>query len=183
MRIAMKELQNHTYLVGYIISNAYALILLFLAVIYPRLARVFFFLLFALASWINWKITLQSPLDYVRTSEVALTIYRQFITGWFSKHVLLVVGFIATAQGFIAVSLLLKGWVYKTGIIGAIVFLVAIMPLGIASAFPSTLIMAYGMVWLLKKTPDYIWRGHLNDNNSFNIRNITSNSLYQSKMD
>ena len=153
----MKEIGNHAYLIGYIISNAFALVLLFFAVIYPRVARILFFLLFAFASWINWKTALQSPQDYVRISDLALFVYRPFITGWFSKHVLYVVGFIATAQCFIAVSLLFKGWMYRTAVIGAIVFLLAIMPLGIASAFPSTLIMAYAMGWLLKQKADYVW--------------------------
>ncbi|WP_018617464.1 hypothetical protein [Segetibacter koreensis] len=176
----MKGLEDQTFLVGYLISNAFALILLFFSVFFPKVARVLFFILFASASYINWKLSLQSPEDYVRTSEAALGIYRLFITGWFSKHVVLVVGSIATAQSFIAVSLLLKGWFYKAGVIGAIVFLVAIMPLGIASAFPSTLIMAYAMVWLLKEKPDYVWKKQTKSNKRFNIRKFTSHSLYQS---
>lgn len=62
----MKELENHAWLIGYIVSNAYALIVLFFAVLFPRVARVLFLLLFALASYINWKTALQSPHDYVQ---------------------------------------------------------------------------------------------------------------------
>lgn len=177
----MKELENDGYLIGYLISNVFALILLFLAVTFPRAARVLFFLLFAAASVINWKICLQSPQDYVSTSQYALVIYGQFITSWFSNHVVLVVGFIAIAQVLIAISLLLKGWMYKTGVVGAIVFLLAIMPLGIASAFPSTLIMAYAMVWLLKRKVDYVWINSNREKKDFIVRNrnITKHSLHQ----
>lgn len=176
----MKDLENG-FLLAYLVSNTFALILLFFAATSPRTARILFFLLFAVASVINWKICLQSPEHYVSTSQYALVIYRQFITGWFSNHVVLVVGFIATAQVFIAVSLLLKGWMYKTGVIGAIVFLLAIMPLGIASAFPSTLIMAYAMVWLLNRKVDYVWVNNNSERKDFSLRNrnITKHSLHQ----
>lgn len=177
---AMKELENHAYLFGYIISNCFALAALFFAVKSPRLARIFFFLLFTWASWFNWRTALQSPDTYVGTSAMALTIYRDFITGWFSKHVVLVIGFIATSQALIAISLLLKGWMYKTGIIGAIFFLLAIMPLGIASAFPSTVIMAYAMVWLLRRKADYIWKNHTHENTHLGLRNNTSHFLHHS---
>ena len=154
----MKGLENQIYLTGYIISNIVSLLLLFFSVIFPRVARFLFCLLFAYAGFINWKMSMQSPENYVRASEVALAIYKSFITGWFSRHVLLFVGAIATAQVLIALSLLLKGTIYKIGVVGAIVFLVAITPLGIASAFPSTIVMAYAMIWLLKGQHEYIWR-------------------------
>jgi hypothetical protein len=183
----MKELENHTYFIGYVISNSFALLLLFLAIVFPRIARIFFCLLFAFASYTNWKIALQSPETYVQTSRVALNIYSQFITGWFSRNVLLVVGFIATAQALIAISVLLKGWIYKTGTAGAIVFLLAIMPLGIASAFPSTLIMAFAMMRLLKGKPDPIWNFHIKKaagngvlKRPFTIKKITSHFLSES---
>lgn len=180
----MKEFVNNTFFIGYLISNAFSLLLVFFAVMSPRVARILFFLLFAFASWINWKIALQSPQDYVRAAESALFMYRGFITGWFSRHVLLVVGSIATAQAFIAVSILLRGWIYKAGVIGAIVFLLAIMPLGIAAAFPSTLIMAYAMVWLLKRKADYVWKKSVDDgkklSKGFNIKRSTTHSLHHS---
>lgn len=176
----MKELENHSYLIGYLISNAFALMLLFFAVKSPRVARVLFFLLFVGASWINWKIALQSPQLYIRTSDAAIVIYRKFITGWFSKHVVLVVGFIATAQAFIAASLLLKGLAYKIGLIAGIVFLLAIMPLGIVSAFPATLTMADAMVWLLRRKADYVWKSiNKRENRGFSLRNFPQHAMHQ----
>ena len=176
----MKEFANNAFLIGYLISNSCSLILLFFTLVSPRLARILFFLLFAVASWINWKLALESPQNYLQTADSALDIYRQFITGWFSRHVLMVVGFIATAQAFIAVSLLLTGWIYKAGIISGIIFLLAIMPLGIGSAFPSTLVMAYGMVWLLKGKTDYIWKKNISHRKGFNIKRMATHSLHHS---
>jgi hypothetical protein len=175
----MEVLPNDAFLTGYLISNGAALILLFFSVTRQRMARILFFLLFVFASCINWKMALQSPQDYINTADFALILYRPFITGWFSHHVLLVVGFIGTSQFLIGVSMLLKGWVYRTGMIGAIVFLLAIMPLGIAAAFPSTLIMAYGMVWLLKGKADYVWKNSSRDK-GFSWKGMKHQSVHSS---
>lgn len=66
----MRELEE-VFLIGYLASNAFALILLFFAATSPRVARLLFFFLFAGASIINWKTALQSPHDYVSTVLVA----------------------------------------------------------------------------------------------------------------
>ena len=68
----------------------------------------------------------------------------------------LVVGFIATAQAFIAVSLLLKGRIYKAGIIGGVIFLIAIAPLGVGSAFPCTLLLALALGMIYKNHNEFI---------------------------
>ena len=106
----MNGLENKVYLIAYIISNAFALLVLFFSWKHIKLSRLAFVILFGWASWANWTTALNSPgdyLDYVSLSFFPL--YKQFIEGWFSNHIVLVVGFIATAQAFIAVSLLLKG--------------------------------------------------------------------------
>ncbi|HEY1114627.1 MAG TPA: hypothetical protein VGE66_13740, partial [Chitinophagaceae bacterium] len=83
--------------------------------------------------------------------------YRHAIHGWFSQHIVLAVGIIATCQAFIAVSMLLKGWIFKAGAAGAILFLVGIAPLGVGAAFPATLIMALAMGVLMNKAQAYLW--------------------------
>jgi Domain of unknown function (DUF4342) len=54
--------------------------------------------------------------------------------------------------------MLLKGWVFRAGSIGAIIFLLAIAPLGVGAAFPCTVIVAIS-TWLLlrNKQIDYLW--------------------------
>lgn len=153
----MKGLENQTYLIAYIISNVVALALLVVAIKWPKAARVLFFALFSWASWTNWSIALNNPQAYVDYANfVFIGFYKQFIQGWFSRHILPVVGFIATAQALVAVSQLLKGRIYKTGVTGAIVFLIAIVPFGVGSAFPCTLIMAVALLFLWRQN-DYVW--------------------------
>ena len=68
------------------------------------------------------------------------------------------VGFIATCQALIAVSMLLKGWMLKTGVIGAIIFLLGIAPLGVGSAFPFSITASLALYLILKDgTNDYLW--------------------------
>jgi hypothetical protein len=155
----MKSLDNPTSLIMYIIANVIALMMLWAAWKQHRFLRLMSFLLFAWASWANWTEVINNPhsyLDYANLSFWAF--YHHIIQGWFSKHIELAVGFIATCQACIAISMLLKGWILKIGAVGAIIFLLAIVPFGIGSAFPCTLIMAVAMWSLLReKQIDYLW--------------------------
>jgi hypothetical protein len=155
----MRGLENNTYLISYIISNVVAVLTLLAAWKKPRIARLMFFLLFAWASWTNWTTALRNPQFYIEYADLSfLNIYKQFIHGWFSKHITETVGFIATCQALIAVSMLLKGWMIKMGAIGAIIFLFAIAPLGVGSAFPFSIITSVAL-YLIIRYPfnDYLW--------------------------
>lgn len=152
----LKGLEDYLYL--YIISNVVGLVLLYCASRWPRVGRLLFLLLFGWASWTNWRTALNAPEVYVDYANLAfLDLYKEFIRGWFSRNVVEVVGVIATGQALIAVSMLWKGWLFKVGGIAAIVFLVAIAPFGVGSAFPCTLIMAAAMGVLLSKSHSYLW--------------------------
>lgn len=154
----LKGLENQTYLIAYIISNVVALVLLYCASAWPRIGRLLFLLLFAWASWTNWSTALRTPevyLDYA--SLTFLDLYRDTILGWFSEHITLAVGIIATCQALMALSMALKGWIFKAGATGAIIFLVAIAPLGVGAAFPATLIMALAMGVLMSKSHAFLW--------------------------
>lgn len=154
----LKGLENQAYLLPYIISNVVALILVYCAGQWPRVCRLLFLLLFAWASWTNWSTAVHTPEVYLDYANLTfLDLYRETIHGWFSEHILLAVGFIATSQALIAVSMALKGWIFKVGAMGAILFLVAIAPLGVGAAFPATLIMALAMGVLMSKSHAYLW--------------------------
>lgn len=158
----MKALDNNTYLVLCIISNIIALLMLLAAWKHYRISRLMFFLVFVWASWTNWNEAIIAPQFYLDYAGLTFSdLYRDFIKGWFSWHITLAVGFIATCQALIAISMLLKGWIFKTGAIGAIIFMLAIAPLGVGAAFPCTLILAVAM-WLLlrQKQADYLWISH-----------------------
>jgi hypothetical protein len=155
----MKGLENQTYLIGWIISNIVALVLLMTAFKWSRLTRLLFFLLFSWASWINWRTAMYSPADYQDYADLALSdVYSNFIRGWFKDNTLLAVGCIATCQALIAIAMLMKGWLLKIGIIGGIIFLVAIVPLGVGSGIPCTINMAIALFIVFQhKTNEYLW--------------------------
>jgi hypothetical protein len=148
----MKGLDNQAYVILLTISNIVAILQLIAAVKWPRIARLSFFLLFAWASWTNWKESQQAPQFYLEYADLTWSNwYKDFINGWFSRHIELAVGFIATCQGLIAMSMLLKGCIFKTGALAAMVFLISILPFGIGSGFPCTAIMAVALYILLRK--------------------------------
>jgi hypothetical protein len=148
----MNGLDNPAYLTGLIISNIAAILFLITAFRWPKIARVLFLVLFSWASWMNWKTSLENPNAYLEYAGLTWSsFYKDFINGWFSRNIQFAVGIVATCQGLIAISMLLKGWVFKAGAIGAILFLLAIVPLGIGSGFPCTIIFAAAMFLLLKK--------------------------------
>lgn len=156
----MSNLSHDVFLTLYIISNLLALVMLWAGWKNQRILRVLVTLVFAWASWTNWneaEIAPQFYMDYANLTFLA--VYRHFINGWFSAHITLAVGFIATCQLLIAISMFFKGWLFKIGAIGAIIFLTAISPLGFGAAFPCTLIMAAAIILILRKREiDYLWK-------------------------
>ncbi len=155
----MKGLDNSTYLMLYIISNAVSLLILGLSWKMQRVARLLLFIIFAWAGWTNWNEAIVAPQFYLDYGNLTFSgLYRDFIYGWFSTHITLAVGFVATCQALIAFSILLKGRIFRIGAVGAVVFLIAIAPLGVGSAFPCTVILAISF-WLLirKNEVDYLW--------------------------
>jgi hypothetical protein len=55
--------------------------------------------------------------------------------------------------------MLLKGWIFKSGCIGGITFLVAIAPFGVGSGFPCTITFAIALAVLFRKGKSYVWPG------------------------
>ncbi|MBS1575659.1 MAG: hypothetical protein JST09_10190 [Bacteroidetes bacterium] len=155
----MKGFENEIYYYLLMVSNLVALVMLFAAIKWPRVARLLFFLLFAWASWMNWTTVMEKPQVYLEYATFTWSaLYRNFINGWFSQHIQLCVGFIATCQGLIALSMLLNKWIFRTGAIGAILFLMALIPFGLGSGFPTTLVMAIALIVILSKHADrVIW--------------------------
>jgi len=101
----------------------------------------------------------KTPNDYLQYAELNLsTLYINFINEWFSKHIPLVVGFIATCQGLIALALLMKGRIFKLACAGGIIFLLAIVPFGVGSGFPCKITFAIALFVLFKKGTTYLWK-------------------------
>jgi hypothetical protein len=131
-----------------------------MSVIRPVIARFGFFILFSWACWMNWHTSQQTPTVYLEYAEFTWSgAYRSFINGWFSEHIEFTVGLIATCQGLMAAAMLLKGWIFRIGSIGAMLFLLAILPLGVGAGFPSTGIMAIALFVLFKRhAGKYAWQ-------------------------
>src|SRR6476469_2380834 len=156
----MRGADNESYIILLAISNLIAILQLISSIKWPRLARLSFFVLFTWASWINWKTAIQTPGDYLEYADLTwIGWYASFIKGWFARHILLAVGVIATGQALIALSMLFRGLMYTMGCVGAIIFLVAILPLGVGAGFPATGIMAIACFILIrKKTDKFLWQ-------------------------
>lgn len=155
----MNGFENEIYRYLLLLSNLVAIIMFAVAFRWPRAGRLLFFFLFAWACWMNWSTVMEKPQVYLDYGKLTWSsVYREFINGWFAGNIRLVVGAIATCQGIIAVSMLLNGWIFKTASVGAIFFLLALVPFGVGSGFPATVIMAAAMMVILKKHADnYLW--------------------------
>jgi hypothetical protein len=71
----------------------------------------------------------------------------------------LMIAAIAIGQLLLALAMLWKGWLFKLGTIGGIIFLVAIIPLGVGSAFPFPIITAMAFYKLYRqKSVDVLWK-------------------------
>ncbi len=156
----MKGLNNNFYVMLLVISNLVAILQLVAAIKWPRVARLSFFVLFVWASWTNWAISQRTPQSYLDYADLTWSgWYKNFINGWFAEHIKLAVGFVALCQGFIAISMLFKGWIFRMGCMGGIIFLLAILPFGVGSGFPCTIIMAGALFILLRKhKTELLWQ-------------------------
>jgi hypothetical protein len=154
----MNGLDNKLYLVLMIMANLLAIFQLVASVKWPRIARFSFFLLFAWACIKNFTTSQVMPQMYMGYAELTWSeTYRLFIHGWFATHVKLFVGTIAFFEGLIAVSMLLNHRIYEVGCIGAIIFLVSIIPLGVGSGFPATVVMSIALFNLFSKGKSKLW--------------------------
>lgn len=135
------------YVTSYLITNAVSAGLIVTAIIWPRVSRGLFVFLFLAASLFNAYTVLTNPEVYQDYKEMAvLDVYKEFIAGFFSQYTKATVLAIAVGQLCIAALLLWAQNLRRLGIIGGCIFFVAITPLGVGSAFPSTLLMAAGLV-------------------------------------
>lgn len=146
-------------MVPYLVSQLISLVFLVTAWKNTRAARWLFAILFGWAAGINMYLGITNPDSYLDNARLALPFYRDFILGWFSRYNHIMVPAIAAGQLLIATGMLLQGWWVKWACIGAIIFLAAIAPMMVGSAFPFsvTVSIAAGLVlkkdsreWLLK---------------------------------
>jgi hypothetical protein len=132
-------------------SNIVAGVMVVVSWRYRNVGRLLFVLLFAWAAQVNLRTAVARPHVYLEYAPLAMSgLYRDFIQGFFSRHITLLVSTIAVGQAAIAVLVALPGRAPRLGLCGAVFFLVAITPLGQGAGFPATLIMAAAAGILLR---------------------------------
>jgi hypothetical protein len=139
------------YLNAYLVSNAIALALLGLSFRRPNWVRWLSVAIFGWASYTNSRIGLSRPLDYQTFGTLTpFDPYRDFIHGWFREHTATLL--LPIAAGQLAIALMLA-WNHRVtrrlAVIGAVVFLLAIAPLGVGSAFPFSITYGVGLLVML----------------------------------
>ncbi len=126
----------HQYFIPWTISQVVSLLILYVSWKKPVWARYIFAVLFFGAGIFNLFTGLKTPEAYLMYSETAIGLYREFITGWFSAHIRIVIPLIATGQLLIGLFMVMGRRWLDLGCLGIIIFLMAIAPLGVGSAFP-----------------------------------------------
>ena len=130
----------------------FGLALIVLALRWPRITRFVVGVGFVAAAGVNTVIGITSPQSYVEYAKHAWWFYPDFITGPFADYTRVFVLFIAAGQLSAGLLALVGGRFRRLGLVGMVVFLLAITPLGVGAAFPSTLVMAAGLVVLYRRT-------------------------------
>jgi hypothetical protein len=147
------------YLWPYIGAQLFSLLFLWAAIAKPKLARFLFVVLFAGAALFNYVTASNDPQAYLNFASLAYTGYAHFILGWFKYHIYETVSLIALGQALIAIAFLLKGNWVKLGASGAVLFLLAIVPLGIGAAFPFPVTLSLAIFIMLKKDDmNFLWK-------------------------
>ena len=132
----------------YLVTHTITLSLLFICHKRPRIGKTAWGVIFVLAGVFNLIYGNVKPAAYLGYGEHALGLYQRFIHGAFSTNTGLFISLIALGQVLVGILLFARGMPFLVGILGGILFLLAIAPLGIGSAFPSTLLMALCLIIL-----------------------------------
>jgi hypothetical protein len=136
----------------YIGSNVVAIALLLVAALWPKVARVLFVVMFIAAGIFNAYTVTTEPAVYVALygELAAAKLYQDFIYGVFSQYTVAFVLAIAAGQIAVGGLLMAKRPLLTLGVIGGIIFLVAIAPLGVGSAFPFSVFAIAALVVMYK---------------------------------
>jgi hypothetical protein len=146
------------YMIPWLIANTVGLVILFVSYRWPKWGRILFSLLFGWACVQNYTTVHATPEVYLEYANMSVSFYSRFIEGWFSEHITVMVTLISAGQGAIAIGFLLKGWWVKLAGIGAIMFLLAIAPLGVGAGFPFSITVSLAAFFILQKNElNYIW--------------------------
>ncbi len=115
-------------------------------------AKYLWSFVFVAAGFVNLYYSLTEPEIYVQGfGPHAIELYQRFIYGFFSQHTEFIVMVIAIGQLLVGILLLCNDNLFRLGILGGTLFLLAVAPLGLGAAFPATLLGAVSLVVLLQR--------------------------------
>ena len=140
-------------IVGTVIFTFIGVALIIASLRRPDIARGFAGFGFIAAGIVNLMVAWTNPESYVEAygPTAVLSVYEDFIEGVFARHTALFVSLIAIGQMVSGLLMWLRGNLAKLGLLGGIIFLLAIVPLGTGSAFPSPLLLAFALLILLRQ--------------------------------
>lgn len=145
------EISSIGLIIAYLGSNLVGASMAWISLKRPVIGRFMFALLFLWAGQFNWRACRSDPQVYVGYGDFSVIPFlKTFIEGWFAENVTMAVSGIALGQVLIGLSMLAGGWLTRVGAWGGILFLAAISPLGMGSAFPATVLMALGCYFIYK---------------------------------
>jgi hypothetical protein len=137
---------------NYVVSNVFALWLIPVSAKWPKVARLFFSVLFLGGGVWNLFASLTMPAFYVATyGHLATPFYAAFIFGPFASNPALFV--VPIALGELAIGILATGtgtWV-RLSMIGVTVFMLGLAPLGVGGAFPFSIFAILAAYLLSRK--------------------------------
>ncbi|MFC2161213.1 hypothetical protein ACFLRW_01010 [Acidobacteriota bacterium] len=139
-------MDSQNVLIPYIVSHVLTFCLIFVCWKWAKIGKIIWAVIFICAGIFNAYTMTSDPQAYLMYSQWAAGPYKAFINGVFSSNLYLFVYSIAAGQILVGILLFLKRKFFLLGIIGGIIFLIAISPLGIGAAFPSTLLMAFSLI-------------------------------------
>lgn len=135
------------YLIPYIIVNLISIILFAITIKSYKKAMKVFGVLFLVSALYNTYKVFTKPIVFVNLfgRMTPFSGIRDFIFGDFRDHIILYIVLMSIYQLLISWCLFKETKLLKYGIFGGIIFLLAVSPLGVGSAFPSSLLMALSM--------------------------------------
>jgi hypothetical protein len=143
------QLTSDTFL-PFIISNAIAIVILWASIGNKAIAKRLLAILFVGAGTFNVYTSFTNPAVYRAFAETAaFDWYKSFITGFFADYTTLIVSFVSIAQFYIGITVLMDRSRFVIACLGGALFGLAIAPLGVGSAFPSSLVLSVAFLTLL----------------------------------
>jgi len=138
--------------IGYLVTALASVGMLLFAWRWPRPARLVYAALFLVAGIFNIWTALRTPHVYVEGfAPLAFPPMREFIERVVSLAPDVFVITVAIGQVIVAIALALGGAVLLWfGVVGGAFFMVAISWLGVGAAFPTNLVLAIGVLLLLR---------------------------------